>query len=68
MRRAAEYGLCKSGKIDLLSEAITVFSEEGVGGDVSGQDVICCQISTVECEEQIPEPCIFVNERVKDRM
>lgn len=68
MGRAAEYSLCKSGKVDLLSEAIVVFSEEGVGGDVSSQDVICCQISTVECEEQIPEPCIFVNERVEDRM
>jgi hypothetical protein len=63
---SAENGLGESSKIDLLSEAVAVFGEEGVRGYVSCQDIVCGKVSAVECEEELTEPCVFFYERVEN--
>jgi hypothetical protein len=58
---SSENGLCESGEVDLLPEAVSVFCEERVGGDVTSKNVVCSQVSTVERKEQVAEPCIVLH-------
>jgi hypothetical protein len=58
---SSENGFGERSKIDLLSETVSVFCEEGVRGNVTCENIVCSQVSTVERKEQIAEPGIVLN-------
>ena len=67
MGRAAEDGFSESGEGDLLVEEDLVLFEELVLADVYGEDVVGCQVATVEGEEEIAQPGVgSLGERVED--
>jgi hypothetical protein len=68
VRRSSENSFGESGEVDLLSEAISVFREEGVGGNVTGEDIVRSQVTTVESKEKVAEPSIVLNKGFENRV
>jgi hypothetical protein len=65
---SSEDGFGESGEVDFLSEAISVFCKERVGGNMACENIVCSQVSAVERKEEVAEPGVVLNKCLEDRM